>query len=353
MQKFCFLTALLAIVLGCNQISSSQLPEEDCWVSLHPSGEITTSEAPLTKSSTNDLFFIQVIRELNGDLFTDAFAFCVTDDMEGLKFNLKKGTAKYRFIVCLIKNGKNALESDYSSVNNTFFAYTGRTNTYAIDGINSYSFGSGYENGSGADLILNWVYYNSVGTYYYYLKGERKNGFHNHLFFKALDKACIREQLYCRCDDWLYGEITDYSPNGDFETLNVDLKRVGFKLKYELSGVTDGEVSVRIFNKDRTFFEETNSSSTYESATNFYAFYEARNTWLYADDYTENITVAVSWQRGIGITQDLGSTTVQVKRNCLNNIKIKLGSDDQSAGVSLSTEPESSIGAAAVTIPVQ
>lgn len=158
---------------------------------------------------------------------------------------------------------------------------------------------------------------------------------------------------YPACDDWFYGEINDYSPTGEYETLNMDLKRVGFKLKYELSGVTDGEVTVKVYNDKKTFIDNTTSTATYSSEPQFYAFYEARNAWLYADDYMENMTLSVSWLRGIGVTEDYGTKTIQIKRNCLNNIKISLGSNDQSAGMNLTVESENTIGADGVTIPVQ
>ena len=146
--------------------------------------------------------------------------------------------------------------------------------------------------------------------------------------------------------------MNDYSPNGETATLDVVLRRTGFKLKYELSGVTDGEVTVKVYNGTRTFIENTTNTASYESEEQFIAFYDTYSAWQYADDYTENMTVAVTWKRSIGVTQNLGTKVIQVRRNCLNNIKITLGSDDKGAGLSLSTEAESSMGATSSTIPV-
>ena len=157
---------------------------------------------------------------------------------------------------------------------------------------------------------------------------------------------------YPTCTDWFYGEADDYSPNGETATLDVVLKRTGFKLKYELSGVTDGEVTVKVYNDRRTFIETTTNTASYESEEQFIAFLDTYSAWQYADDYTENMTVAVTWKRSIGVTQDLGTKIIQVKRNCLNNIRITLGSDDKGAGLSLSTESESSMGSNSSTIPV-
>lgn len=333
MKRFFILMVFAAgLLTGCDQIDPTQRQEEDCWITLRPSGEITSSEGPITKASTDDLYFVQIYRG------SSPFAFGIFDDVEKMIFNLQRGSDKYRIVVSLLRNGKTALGSDFDEQNQAINSnYKG--NTYSIQKKNS--------SNNIYWKTINDIYYNSVGIYRH--RNGTETGDYN---LNNINIAQIQTYKYYKCEDWLYSEITNYSPNGDFETLNVDLKRVGFKLKYELSGVTDGEVTVTIANSDKTFFQETVSSATYESATKFYAFYEARNAWLYADNYSENLTVSVSWLRGIGVRQDLGSTTVQVLRNCLNNIKITLGSDDRSAGMSLSVEPESSIGSSAVTIPL-
>ena len=135
--------------------------------------------------------------------------------------------------------------------------------------------------------------------------------------------------------------------------MEFPLKRTGFKLKYELSGVTDGKVTVKVYNSGRTFIENTTSSKSYESDIQFIAFNDTYSAWKYADNYTENLTVAVTWVRGTGITQDLGTKTIQVKRNCLNNIRIRLSSDDSGSSIKFTTEDENSIGSAESDIAVK
>ena len=261
-----------------------------------------------------------------------------------MRLNLKKGSDKYSFAVCLVKNGKTLLGDNYS---NSWNAIWGHANSgpFYVYGSDPYEW-----------MVINDFWYNSVGWYHYYLNNDNnlRDGSRTGLAFNEIGYGMITSSnKYPPCEDWFYGEINDYSPNGDFETLNVDLKRVGFKLKYELTGVTDGEVTVKVYNSTKTFINKTTSTATYSSDPQFYAFYEARNAWLYADDYMENMTLAVSWLRGIGVTEDYGTKTIQIKRNCLNNIKISLGSNDQSAGMNMTVEAESTIGAEAVTIPVK
>lgn len=335
---------VICALTGCTQFNTRDITdEEDCMLSFHLVGEIISSESPITKSSSNDIYMLQVYSG------TSAFASGFFDDVQKIRINLKKGST-YRIIVALLKNGKQTL---LSLTNNGYALFR-----EDINGVNCEYYGAftwhNASTGGRYYLPLNNCYYNAVGNYYYYVDDNTPiTAYDNANKFVAIDKGMIKSAKYPQCDDWFYGEINGYSPTGEFETLDLDLKRVGFKLKYELSGVTDGEVTVKVYNGTKTFINNTTSTSSYSSTSLFYAFYEARNAWLYADDYMENFTLAVSWLRGIGITEDYGTKTIQLKRNCLNNIKINLGSNDQSAGMNLTVEAESTIGAETVTIPVE
>lgn len=342
MKKFYVLLflAITTLLAGCNQIDPGQVTDdEDCVVSLKFGGEITVSESPLTKVSSDDLYLVQIYRG------TSAFAFGFFDQTD-IRFNLKKGTDKYRIIVSTIKNGKAAFATNYSSVNNSIHPEE------TCDSFYPANLGSYY-------IAINFPYYNSVKTIRYYSDNnstELKTTSRSNVYLSNIEFATAYRgdhDYYLACYDWFYGEINDYSPTGEYETLNMDLKRVGFKLKYELSGVTDGEVTVKVYNDKKTFIDNTTSTATYSSEPQFFAFYEVRNAWLYADDYMENMTLSVSWLRGIGVTEDYGTKTIQIKRNCLNNIKISLGSNDQSAGMNLTVESENTIGADGIIIPVQ
>lgn len=363
MKKFYVLLNLMSIatlLAGCNQIDSdNETRDDNCVVSLRFGGDIFVTDSPMTKVSSNDLFIVQVFSE------SVPFASGIFDDPNLIRINLKKVEgSKYRIVIAAIKNGKEWYYYSVSSINNSVQTgpygtyYKGKgwqqdiPNTFAFSIVSSYPW-----------LPLNVSQYVSFGKYKYYAS-ETSTSFSEMSFtmsgypgmyecFYNIGRACLGKEPYPKCSDWFYGEITDYSPTGEYETLNMDLKRVGFKLKYELSGVTDGEVTVKVYNNVRAFINNTTSTPTYSSEPQFYAFYEARNAWLYADDYMENMTLAVSWKRGIGVTEDYGTKTIQIKRNCLNNIKISLGSSDQSAGMNLTVESENTIGADEITIPVQ
>ena len=335
MKKYIGILCVLALFAGCNK--EQQNPdEEDCLVSISLVGEITTSDAPLTKAATDDLYIVQVYRGAS------AFAMGVVDDPSGISINLKKGAEKYRIIISLLKNGKKRLGNNYlSSPSSLLISNVGTF--YPTYHYPNYIY----------HMLINELYYNSIGPFGEYHQGKISYKGSSSLSFPNIGYANIYGDKYPQCDEWFYGEINNYSPTGSYETLPLELKRVGFKVKYELSGVTDGEVTVKVYNSTKSFINRTTSTATYISNPVFFAFYDIHSAWQYANDYSENFTLSVSWLRGIGITEDYGTKTIQLKRNCLNNIKISMGNNDQSAGMSVTAEAESSIGSDNIVIPVQ
>jgi hypothetical protein len=347
MKRLFAMISLVCLFASCEKHQMHQQEEEgqDCVVSLNMVGEITTSEGSLTRSvpSTNDLYAVQVYKEVsNGN---ETFASGIFDDMSLCKLNLKKGSS-YSVRICMVRDAKNYLGDKFSLTNNGVQPSSSVGPFYWY---NTYSSSKSYN-------CTNCLYYNSNGYTQFYSNSTSTSPSaytsYNDFELSRIRVGKINDISYPTCTDWFYGEVNGYSPNGETATLDVVLRRTGFKLKYELSGVTDGEVTVKVYNGARTFIENTTNTASYESEEQFIAFSDTDGAWQYADDYMENMTVAVTWKRSIGVTQNLGTKVIQVKRNCLNNIKITLGSDDKGAGLSLSTEAESSMGATSSTIPV-
>ena len=348
---------MIGIFAACDKVdiveNAIEQDGKDCLVSFNPVGEITSSISPMTKGSalTDDIYLVQVYKG------SEKFALGYFDNLESMKLYLKQG-GTYRIVVAMVKNAKNLLGTRFNLQQNSI-----RNST-------DDSFDFKYSDGS-ICYSRNLSYYYPINRYQYaykncfeYYSSSTSNSLSEYKFpytnygvrffeFSSIEHACFNGSNYPTCTDWFYGEVNNYTPTGDYETLDMSFKRVGFKLKYELSGVTDGEVTVRVYNSTRTFIKNTTNTATYSSDTQFIAFYDAKSAWQYAEDYSENMDVAVVWKRGIGVTQDLGKKTIQVKRNCLNNIKIALGSDDRGAGVKMSMESESSMGNLNTDIPVQ
>ena len=346
---------LLGFAVACQKTELANQEEgENCLVSFSVSGDISTTEAPLTRAgSPNDLYAVQVMK---GSTY---FAFGIFDDVQAMSLNLKKGST-YSVRMCLVRDAKVHLADYYSLTNGGLKAYNDQVGPFYF-----WTYSSSYF------LRTNKFYYNSNNSFEYYPSATATST-STHSFYSSsttaemsslrnIRKGTILNTNYPMVSDWFYGELSNYVPTGEKETKSISLVRTGFKLQYQLEGVTDGEVTVKISNSytvdgstySRTFFNSTTNTASYTSADPFIAFYDTYSAWQYADNYTENLTVSVTWKRGIGVTQDLGTKTIQVKRNCLNKVKITLGSDDRGAGVNLSTEAESSMGSVSNDIPVQ
>lgn len=347
MKRIFAIISLVALFAACEKPQMERVEEgQDCVVTFNILGDISVSEDDLTRStpSTNDLYAVQVYKG------NERFASGIFDDIALAKLNLKMG-ATYSVRICMVRDAKTYLGSYFSLTNNGVASYDPGVAgpyywyyTYADRGNSSY-----YNR-------TNILFYNSNGYTQYYNGATSTSVLtytnYNNFELTEIRNGDINSVAYPTCTDWFYGEVNDYAPNGEKATMDVVLKRTGFKLKYELDGVTDGEVTVKVYNNTRTFINNTTNTTSYESEEQFIAFYDTYSAWQYADNYTENMTVAVTWKRSIGVTQDLGTKIIQVKRNCLNNIRITLGSDDKSAGVSLETEAEDSMGSNSSTIPV-
>lgn len=350
MKRIFVIISLLALVVACQKEELPTVEVRDCLVTINTVGEISVTEEELSRSSAsfNDLYAVQVYKD------GSAFAAGIFDDVSKMQLNLKTGSS-YDVRVCMIRDAKTYLSNHFSLTNNGLALYRDEVGPFYY--YYYYSSSSNYQSFYSSNYYLqtNTFFYNSNKLLYYYngvnaTTTSSKSSFPFEL--KDIRQGELNLTKYPTCTDWFYGEVNKYTPKGEVATMDIELKRVGFRLKYELSGVTDGEVTVKVYNNDRTFINSTTNTASYESEEQFIAFYDTYSAWLYADNYTENLTVAVVWKRGIGVTQDLGTKTIQVKRNCLNNIRIALTSDDKGAGISLNTESEDSMGETGTTIPL-
>lgn len=305
---------LLFLVVGLTSCSKEEVTPinepKEYNVSLKFNGEITTADSPLTRgTATNDLIGVQVYQ--NGE----AYAHGLFDNVEDININLLS-EHKYKFVVTVIKDGKIIMSPDSYSYINSYGTYSYPFYVYI-------GYSNGKVSGTSNPKLTNSFNYGSIDL-------------------KHLGSGCTKingEEINYPETDRFYGEVDNYTPteNG---SLTIDLKRTAFGLKYEVSGVTDGTISVKIANSSRTFFKNTAITSEYESEEKIFTFYDVYSAWLYADNYTESITVSASWARGVGITQDLGSKTVQIKRNAMNVIRLKLGSVDYDGNIGIEVEEE-------------
>lgn len=273
-------------------------------VSLNFKGDITTADSPLTRGTATDDLYGLLVWENNAIMGGGLY-----DNIEDMKFRLQ-ASKKYKFVVTAVKNGKKVI----SKSSDGYYMYP--FNCYLTN-----LFGTPYPIENNLKLGYARLVDGLVGGYY-------------------------------PETDRFYGEVIDYVPteNG---VVNMDLKRTAFGLKYEVSGVSDGTVTVTVKNSDAVFFEKSDITADYTSEEKIFTFDNVYYAWYYADNYTENVEVSVYWKRGIGITQDLGSKEVVVKRNKMNIIHIKLATDESNQNLGIDVESDANMKVEEITIPLE
>lgn len=328
--------------VGCNTIDDISLQDGDLVaVPLHFSGDIIVEETPLdTKgesSSSNDLYGIQVYQ--NGE----KYAYGLFDNVSNLLLYLHSGK-EYKIICTLIKDGKNSLRLfkntngnsiyefyyekaySYGSSGSVLVSYSGKSRVN-VDHNVGYGFPFGVTTGNCSDptdLEVAWsVYAQNVNNAFVYSNTANMP----YLSGGRTVTVLSTDQLLYHSPsvDRYYGEVDHFVPSPN-SSICIDLTRVSYGIKYSVSGISDGYVSVLIKNNNRTFFNDSNISTSYTSPEQVSCFENIVEAWTY-NDYTENVSIGMRWMRGVGIEQDLGSQVMQVKKGALNNITIALDTD--------------------------
>ncbi len=307
MKKYIYLFIIAFTIVGCSQ-DETNIKQEDkiITVSVKLNGEISSSESPITRTGTESQDLIGIaVYTWNGSYYSNRFAYGLFDNLNDVNINLKAGR-KYKFICTLIKDAKNKLYNYTGSSSRTCYPFWG---------------------------TLNGTYYKLNDPFTY-----------NDTFSSSLSNDAVttgyNTNNCCANIDRFYGELEDYSPTVD-GVVNINLKRVSFGLQVKVTGITDGTVNVIVKHKDANvnFVYRTGLSSNFESTATMYSMYHVINAWRYADaDYQEPLDVSMTWTRSVGVTENLGTKTVNVKRNSMNIIHVKLTANGDGAAVGVSEE---------------
>ena len=401
-MKLKYILSLL-VVVGCmsgcydDDLLSVQVPQLPITVTLNLGGEITTSDSPLTRAgSGNDIYGIQVYKD------GEPFAHGVFDNVDNVKINLLAGS-KYKFVASMAKDAKNLLLHDfaYYKDGSSGYDFEDLVNPYITERYKLFnSFKLYYRLDPNKYTYLNhYIMNNSEGSQsvrllYAVPIDTRENAFlfpFCYLYRKGVYTSPSYFQMYLAFNheitnsmkyngeydtdftslnmldegystmsdgtltsypevDRFYGEVDNYIPQ-EGGTLTIDMKRAAFGLKCQVSGISDGSVHVKVANDSRTFFENETITDNTMSADQIFTFASVRDAWLYADNYTEKLNVTVDWLRGIGVTENLGTVQVSVKRNAMNVIRINLGAVDASSRMSINVEEDTFVNSNSIDVP--
>lgn len=301
---------------------------ERVLVNLNLAGEISVEEIPLTKAfSEGDLIGIQVKQ---GSTY---YAYGLFDNPSNISLYLNHGK-RYSFECSLVKNGKTTIINTLGGLERLIVGtqtWCTLGSGYALPFIRGPQGTSGYvQTSSGkwnyaakANLtpITNEFIYTSDSYFNRLQYGQVTNG---------------QSSRYSNAVVY-YGEASDVLA-GNSISIPIDMRNCSFGIATSISGITDGDVTVTIQNSLQTFLTNSNITQDTQFETTIWSFYDLRSAWQYANNYTENFTVGVIWNRVVGVTQDLGTKTVQFKRNAVNRVNINLGASTKSANIAINVE---------------
>lgn len=303
----CIHVILITVFTTLNFISCSNNEnfldqEELVTVKLNLIGEITSiTDEPLTKATSNDLLGIQVWRLTNNTNERECYAYGLFDNIENLELKLKKSDS-YQITATLIVDGKNKIK--YSN------EYKGYSSPFTHSTSN---------NGIPTSISEQFIY-----SYY---------GF-NELDYSLVS---LQEGTFSRPNiERFYGTTESYTPSKD-ETININLYRVCFGVKYEVEGLTEGYLQINMEKApiQNIEYPETKLSDIF-SIINFHIEDRWKN-----DNYSEEINIKIHWIKKDGSSIPIADQNFTFVRNRRTIIKIKINQETPSEqNVNLSIDKE-------------
>ena len=319
MKKIILFLAILAIFSSCKDLLSDDMNKEDLIeVNLSLAGDVMVKDEPLTKAfDSNDLIAIQVYQG------NSPYAYGLFDDISNLNIYLHSGES-YSLKALMINNGKNTLTPFTESTLNYCNLYNSLG--YSVPGYGATWFFSVNNWKDGLACLKTGERLNA-SQYFYKVTDITGEFIYSSLYFDMLNK------VFRPITDSYYGELSIDNISGNANTLSIEMKHLVYSIQCNVTGVTDGTASITIKNGNNVLLEKTDISGEYHSDNLLFSCSSLYDAWQYADNYTENVTVSMTWLRGVGVLQDLGSQVVQVKRNSKNVINVSLSTSLSSPAV--------------------
>lgn len=381
MKRIVSLIAILAILYSCNDRLSDDIQKDDLIpVKLSLVGEVVVDEEPLTKvASSNDFIAIQVYQD------NVPYAYGIFEDASNLSLYLHS-ERNYSFKVMYIKDGKDKLilytnssgspcyypsgshyyinGDNYYTPNSDgvpviqatgdYYTSYGITSNVRLIGSTSYVFNEPYSSGycvlNPPITISGYTRYGYITPVYTYVSGSQKlkgyqfswklnndgyrfKGITNQFIYDEENWMSVSVATSSLDVDRFYGEGSFLSVSGNGNTVTINMKHLVYSIQCNVTGVSDGTASITIKRDNTVLLNKTDISGEYHSDELYFTCSDWSGAWQYSDNYTENITVSMTWLRGVGVLQDLGSQVVQVKRNCKNVINVSLSTSLSSPAI--------------------
>jgi len=303
--KFLSLFLTMMALWSCSSNEEVIAPEEETpakeyMATIGFKGEISISEAPLSRASGNDLYGIQVYSCGATDETNNykAYAYGLFDDLTQMNIKLIEGY-KYQFVATMVVDGKEKIWSSNDGEYSCPFGYTTEPQIS-----NSFIY-------SNEETLIGSTKVGNIKYGYSTLKNQFQ-GFRPNL-------------------DRYYGEHTGYIPteNGN---VAIDMKRTVFGLKVTVNNLTEGTLSIAM--AEAPVMEITHPDTEIEDIFTFYYVSQAYAT----ENYSETVATTFNWVRTDGVTIPLGTHDIAFKRNKQTIVTVEIDDASVQNALSLSLE---------------
>ncbi|MBR2492453.1 MAG: hypothetical protein IKB64_03150 [Paludibacteraceae bacterium] len=282
--------ALFAILMCVNFASCSNeendIPQKgkEVIVSLGFDGDFEISESPLSRATSNDLYFIQIGQ---GSSASTAImcAYGLFDDISKMKVKLIEGETYY-FGAFILKDAKEVLKhTEYTYENSPFPFITELTNQFIFSDEDSYAASESQK----------------IGVF-------------------TMDYTYSDDNIYQIPNlDFYVGDATEYTV-AENSNVTIYARRWAFGANFVAENITDGSVKI-CMKKDSYISPTIELTSSQSTNDDIYSYSPA----ICGSDM-ENINLSVSfiWVKSDGTEVTLGTPTINFKRNVKTTVKINV-----------------------------
>lgn len=292
---FCCAVFLLSSCQEEVQLSNSNEEEELITIALSPSGSFDTTTRGI---STTDVYGINVWYDANKDGVCEKhYAYGLFDNKDDMSIQLIS-SYKYKFECTLVKDATTKLSCGSGNLMKKPFQ-TNFSNTAYVENKFIYE-ESSYLSGIGNGIV-------------------------------TLQDGTTTTSSNLAPINRYYGETDGYKPTTGGR-VTIEMKRTVFGVKFIVSGLTDGSVSI-----SSGFGWSKTSRENYESEEMIYCYYDVYNCWLNEPDQEYTISMSYTSDRG-SLWNYSKDKKITFKRNVMTTVHINVDPDLSSGNFNITEE---------------
>lgn len=284
MKNLIFILLAVSSMVSCRLDKPDPLPEKYTVQLLLDREDIVERDEPLTltKASSKDLYAVQIYKK--GSINYSRYAYGIFDDESRMSLELELGST-YKIEVSVVPNGKGLIAKGENG---------GYQNPFLVGGF------SGTPGKITNEFILattNYIDEINVGKAVVNEEGGKKTEY-------------ARPPI-----ERYYGVVKNYRPERG-GTLTIPLKYVCFGLTIVPEDFTEGSIEVKMEGAPTFTLTPDDPTAVTKKIFTFDNF--MGNDWT-ADDYSEDIPIAITWTKGDGskiqFSKSMTSYTITRKMN--------------------------------------